>query len=847
MIRKFSLTGLPLLTRLFFPNLNAENLYGQAIGVASIVLLSAGEPYMRAIDSNLMLLSQNLLALIMLAGSGTEGTSDAGSEQYQMFVSFIVLGTGVPGSLVLLYAVYDPEFEGVLAHRFGLGQLVAGVDDEDDLEGNEQGSETDSKEELSHRHAGSAREQGRERKQIKRQPSRSGVFPSRSRDDFPPSEGREGTKLDESISGDQPLERAAGLRIGAAASSRNMRVMPIEQSKEQLLFCRAIDASEEAEAMALVAAVTAMAAAADAEAAVAAAVAARLEDTILAANDAAVVAVVAAVTAVGAAVAAEKAAVAALRKEQETKELAEEKARDKAEKKTSAAASKREVKAAKLKTKLARKESAKARKGAKKEPTTVSNATSDGDLGEPESQSQGQVQSSSTGVPIPPWAIEQHISSTRGDEGDGYGAGGPMDRYKPPAYQQPMRTKVSAPPPIPPYPRNTLSTHRSPTMENAKAEAESREKITSRLRKLLDQKQAATPDHNQAATPGNQMTEKLAEVQTVQPPMPLPMQPPTFTFAHEPGQPHHHEHGQWQYLCRHNAVLRVGFELDAPVAAAHIDSGNVRYGGVAQGQVVYVVERRRTPSDRLRLKITSANAPAGHTPPPCDGWASEVAENGTVLFKLTTQEEDRADQLHAGLAFEAAVHPTSLRPTASPSSGPGLGPVLLPASLGPMQQYQSGGRGGRGKGGKGGRGIGQAAQSLSSPPPPWVIGVDIGAAFVPPPPLSPPAANEIQAAVQPVWASAGSWIGGPLARPHAQQSPRPPLPPPIPAPALPASLGWLGTSTTSVATPIPLNQMEHSLDAINEEQSPTSPEPGYSLVAIAAASTAEDGGLEPWV
>ena len=108
LISKLCLTSVPLLTRRWIPGLNAEALFAAAINIGTVIFIASQEPYIHEGDSQMMTLSQGLLAIIIACGTGSTEIS-AGNSAHQTFVIAVVLGLSIPGTIFMAYSVVDPD------------------------------------------------------------------------------------------------------------------------------------------------------------------------------------------------------------------------------------------------------------------------------------------------------------------------------------------------------------------------------------------------------------------------------------------------------------------------------------------------------------------------------------------------------------------------------------------------------------------------------------------------------------------------------------------------------------------------------------------------------------------
>jgi hypothetical protein len=108
MIRKFLLTGAPLLARLVSQGSNTESVWGTVLTAAFTVYVNSIEPYIDDTDQQLSLCAQFHLVITMTAGigSGVMEPSD-GSE------IFIVVAVVAPAAVLMAILVYGVVGSGV--------------------------------------------------------------------------------------------------------------------------------------------------------------------------------------------------------------------------------------------------------------------------------------------------------------------------------------------------------------------------------------------------------------------------------------------------------------------------------------------------------------------------------------------------------------------------------------------------------------------------------------------------------------------------------------------------------------------------------------------------------------
>jgi hypothetical protein len=83
-------------------------LFAAAINIGTVILIASQEPYIHESDSQMMTLSQALLAIIIACGTGSTEIS-AGNSAHQVFVIAVVFGLAIPGTILLAYSVVDPD------------------------------------------------------------------------------------------------------------------------------------------------------------------------------------------------------------------------------------------------------------------------------------------------------------------------------------------------------------------------------------------------------------------------------------------------------------------------------------------------------------------------------------------------------------------------------------------------------------------------------------------------------------------------------------------------------------------------------------------------------------------
>jgi hypothetical protein len=115
MIRKFTLTGLPLLTRLVSQGSNTESVWGTMLTAAFTVYINSVAPYIDDTDQRLSLCAQFHLVTTMIAGMGNGVMEPSDGSEI-----FIVLAVIVPAAVliaILIYGVIDPEYKTWFARK----------------------------------------------------------------------------------------------------------------------------------------------------------------------------------------------------------------------------------------------------------------------------------------------------------------------------------------------------------------------------------------------------------------------------------------------------------------------------------------------------------------------------------------------------------------------------------------------------------------------------------------------------------------------------------------------------------------------------------------------------------
>ena len=104
MLRKFMLTGFPLLTRLLFKGSNTESVWGTMLTAILVHAMGQMSPFLSEFDDTLAVYTHLHLTITMVAGIGE---SSGGSL-------FAIASVIVPAAcllVVLFYSIFDPEFK----------------------------------------------------------------------------------------------------------------------------------------------------------------------------------------------------------------------------------------------------------------------------------------------------------------------------------------------------------------------------------------------------------------------------------------------------------------------------------------------------------------------------------------------------------------------------------------------------------------------------------------------------------------------------------------------------------------------------------------------------------------
>jgi hypothetical protein len=115
LLRKFVLTGLPLLTRLASPESNTEAVWGTVLMAILLFVEGAAEPYIKKSDQYLALPAHLQLVITMVAGLA--GASVKHDSKTDLFVAILVIFPACIIIAVLVYTIIDPELETWLSRK----------------------------------------------------------------------------------------------------------------------------------------------------------------------------------------------------------------------------------------------------------------------------------------------------------------------------------------------------------------------------------------------------------------------------------------------------------------------------------------------------------------------------------------------------------------------------------------------------------------------------------------------------------------------------------------------------------------------------------------------------------
>jgi hypothetical protein len=115
MLRKFLLTGLPLLTRLVSPDSNTEAVWGTMLMSLLACGIALADPYIKRCDRHLALPANFQLVITMVAGMGEASMKN--DSDTDIFVAVFVLLPASVIIVILVYMIIDPELETWLAKK----------------------------------------------------------------------------------------------------------------------------------------------------------------------------------------------------------------------------------------------------------------------------------------------------------------------------------------------------------------------------------------------------------------------------------------------------------------------------------------------------------------------------------------------------------------------------------------------------------------------------------------------------------------------------------------------------------------------------------------------------------
>jgi hypothetical protein len=115
MLRKFSLTGLPLLTRLVSQGSNTESVWGTMLTAGFTNYVNSIAPYIDENDQMLSLCTQFHLVTTMIAGMGNGVMEPSGGSD--IFITVSVIVPAVVLMSILVYGIIDPEYKTWFARK----------------------------------------------------------------------------------------------------------------------------------------------------------------------------------------------------------------------------------------------------------------------------------------------------------------------------------------------------------------------------------------------------------------------------------------------------------------------------------------------------------------------------------------------------------------------------------------------------------------------------------------------------------------------------------------------------------------------------------------------------------
>jgi hypothetical protein len=128
MLRKFTLTGLPLLTRLVSQGSNTESVWGTLLTAAFTVYVNSVVPYVDDVDQLLSLCAHFQLVTTMIGGMGHDITTSrrhrAGAhatnhriDGREIFIAVVVIAPAAVLIAILVYGIIDPEYKTWFARK----------------------------------------------------------------------------------------------------------------------------------------------------------------------------------------------------------------------------------------------------------------------------------------------------------------------------------------------------------------------------------------------------------------------------------------------------------------------------------------------------------------------------------------------------------------------------------------------------------------------------------------------------------------------------------------------------------------------------------------------------------
>ena len=94
MLRKFLLTGFPLLTRLIWQDSNTEAVWGTMLMTGLLIYISSADPYVRKSDQYLSTPTHLQLVITMVAGLGESMMEQGESTDIFVAIAVLVLSDG---------------------------------------------------------------------------------------------------------------------------------------------------------------------------------------------------------------------------------------------------------------------------------------------------------------------------------------------------------------------------------------------------------------------------------------------------------------------------------------------------------------------------------------------------------------------------------------------------------------------------------------------------------------------------------------------------------------------------------------------------------------------------------